>query len=59
VLGLARGHATKEIADQLYISAHTVRDHIKTIFNKVDVNSRGELVGKLFSEHLLASVNSR
>jgi DNA-binding CsgD family transcriptional regulator len=59
VLGLARGHATKEIADQLYISAHTVRDHIKTIFNKVDVNSRGELVGKLFSEHLLANVNSR
>jgi DNA-binding NarL/FixJ family response regulator len=53
VLGLARGQATKEIADQLYISAHTVRDHIKAIFTKVGVNSRGELVGKLFSEHLL------
>jgi DNA-binding CsgD family transcriptional regulator len=58
VLGLARGHATKEIADRLYISAHTVRDHIKTIFTKVDVNSRGELVGKLFSEHLLANLTA-
>ncbi len=59
MLGLARGHAAKEIADQLYISAHTVRDHTKTIFNKVGINSRGELVDKLFSEQLLANVNGR
>jgi DNA-binding NarL/FixJ family response regulator len=59
VLGLARGHATKEIADQLHLSAHTVRDHIKAIFTKVNVNSRGELVGKLFSEHLLEAEERR
>jgi DNA-binding NarL/FixJ family response regulator len=59
VLGLARGHATKEIADQLHLSAHTVRDHIKAIFTKVNVNSRGELVGKLFSEHLLETDERR
>jgi hypothetical protein len=28
-----------------------VRDYIKTIFDKVGVSSRGELVAKLFAEH--------
>jgi hypothetical protein len=27
------------------------RDHLKTIFVKVGVGSRGELVAKLFAEH--------
>jgi len=49
---LARGLATKEIAAELTISAHTVRDHVKAIFTKVSVNSRGELVARLFAEHL-------
>ncbi len=53
VLLLARGLPTKDIAAELSLSSHTVRDHVKTIFDKVDVNSRGELVARLFSEHLL------
>ena len=48
VLELARGKATKEIAARLCISAHTVRDHVKAIFEKVGVNSRGELVATLY-----------
>jgi hypothetical protein len=28
-----------------------VRDHLKAIFAKVGVGSRGELVAKLFAEH--------
>jgi hypothetical protein len=28
-----------------------VRDHIKAVFGKVGVTSRGELVAKLFAEH--------
>jgi DNA-binding CsgD family transcriptional regulator len=35
----------------LFLSAHTVRDYIKSIFEKVGVNSRGELVAQLFAEH--------
>lgn len=54
VLLLARGLATKEIGAELCISPHTVNDHIKMIFTKCRVASRGELVAKLFSEHLLA-----
>lgn len=50
---LARGLSTKEIAAELTISAHTVRDHLKAIFEKTSVNSRGELIARLFSEHLL------
>ena len=53
VLRLCRGQAIKEIADGLIISAHTVRDHIKAIYRKANVNSRGELVAKLFSNHVL------
>lgn len=53
VLLLARGQATKEIAAELSLSSHTVRDHVKSIFDKTGVTSRGELVARLFSEHLL------
>jgi DNA-binding CsgD family transcriptional regulator len=48
---LARGMTTGEIAATLFISPHTVRDHLKTIFAKVRVSSRGELVARLFTEH--------
>ncbi|MFD3612710.1 LuxR C-terminal-related transcriptional regulator [Streptomyces atroolivaceus] len=48
---IARGLPTGEIAAQLHLSPHTVRDHIKAVFEKVSVSSRGELVGKLFTEY--------
>lgn len=51
VRAIARGGSTPEIAAELYLSAHTVRDYIKSVFEKVGVNSRAELVAKLFAEH--------
>jgi DNA-binding CsgD family transcriptional regulator len=48
---IARGAGTAEIADELFLSPHTVRDHVKAIFAKVGVSSRGELVARLFAEH--------
>jgi DNA-binding CsgD family transcriptional regulator len=48
---IARGAGTAEIADELFLSAHTVRDHVKAIFAKVGVSSRGELVARLFADH--------
>jgi DNA-binding CsgD family transcriptional regulator len=47
---IARGAATTEIADELYLSPHTVRGHVKAIFAKAEVSSRGELTAKLFAE---------
>jgi DNA-binding CsgD family transcriptional regulator len=48
---IARGHGTSEIAAKLFISPHTVRDHVKAVFEKVGVSSRGELVAKVFADH--------
>ena len=52
VLGaIARGSSTAEIAAELFLSPHTVRDHVKAIFEKVGVRSRGELVATVFADH--------
>jgi DNA-binding CsgD family transcriptional regulator len=51
VRAIARGSSTPEIAAELFLSAHTVRDYIKAVFEKIGVSSRGELVAKLFAEH--------
>ncbi|RMI45639.1 helix-turn-helix domain-containing protein [Streptomyces triticirhizae] len=48
---LARGLSTAGTAEELHLSPHTVRDHVKTVFGKTGVSSRGELVGKLFTEY--------
>jgi DNA-binding CsgD family transcriptional regulator len=47
---IARGAGTTEIADELFLSPHTVRDHVKAIFAKAGVCSRGELTAKLFAD---------
>jgi DNA-binding CsgD family transcriptional regulator len=51
---IARGLGTDEIAAELYLSPHTVRDHVKGLFEKVGVSSRGELVHRVFAEHYAA-----
>ncbi|MFE6286777.1 LuxR C-terminal-related transcriptional regulator [Streptomyces sp. NPDC057877] len=52
---VARGMPTAGIAATLVISPHTVRDHLKSVFAKTRVSSRGELVARLFTEHFMGT----
>lgn len=52
---IMKGHATKEIAQCLAISYHTAQDHLKAIFQKVQVTNRNELVWKLLAKYQIGS----
>lgn len=47
---LGRGHGIAFVADALVISESTVRTHVKSIYKKLGVNSREELVSKVSEE---------
>lgn len=46
---IARGLSNREIADALFISEFTVKDHLKSILAKLGVTSRSKAVAKLLS----------
>jgi len=41
---ILKGKSNKEIEEELFISSHTVKNHIYHIFQKTGVKSRGQLV---------------
>ena len=49
---VVRGLPTARISRTLFISEHTVQNHLRSIFEKVGVRSRGELVKRLFFDNL-------
>lgn len=52
------GLSTAEISAELFISAYTVQDHLKSIFDKVGLRSRRALVASLTHQHTPSTVNS-
>lgn len=41
------GYANKKIAEQLYLSEYTIKDHIKSLMKKLGASSRSEIVAFL------------
>ena len=50
---IADGLKNKEIAEKLFISLHTVKNHRKAILEKAAVNSSSELIAKCITEGLI------
>jgi len=43
----AKGHASRAIADQLFLSVRTVNNHLQSAYTKLGVSNRGELAAAL------------
>jgi len=50
---LVEGLSYKMIADKLNVSFHTIHSHIKNIYEKLHVNSKGEAVAKALKQKLI------
>jgi DNA-binding CsgD family transcriptional regulator len=55
---LVRGASNDEIARKLWISRHTVKDHVKAVYSKLGVGGRAELSAKLFHQHIAPRLDS-
>ena len=53
---LARGLSSAEIAETLVLSPYTVQDHVKSLYEKLGVGSRQELVARVFLDEYLPEV---
>ena len=53
---LARGLSRAELAEALVLSPHTVEDHLKSLYEKLGVASRQELVARVFLDEYLPEV---
>ncbi|HEV2092935.1 MAG TPA: helix-turn-helix transcriptional regulator [Rubrobacter sp.] len=53
---VARGLSTRQISARLFVSEHTVQNHLRGVFEKVGVRSRRELVKRLFFDGLYPSL---
>ena len=53
---LARGLSRAEMAEELVLSPHTVEDHVKSLYEKLGVTSRQDLVARVFLDEYLPEV---
>ena len=50
---LVDGLSKPQIADRLFVSFHTIDKHVRNIYGKLQVNTRGGAVSKVLKERLL------
>jgi DNA-binding CsgD family transcriptional regulator len=50
---VCQGLPTRQIAARLHLTTDTVQDHLKSVFGKTGVHSRGELVATIFQHDYL------
>lgn len=53
---LINGNTNREIAERLWLSAWTVQDHIKKLFEKLGVHSRSAFVNRMFFDQYVLRV---
>lgn len=53
LLWVARGASNREIAEQLYISEHTVKNHMKNILHKLRLDNRVQLTRFALENHIV------
>jgi DNA-binding NarL/FixJ family response regulator len=56
---VAKGLTNKEVGERLFISETTVRHHLTTIFNKLELRNRFELIDLLYREGAFSGPNKR
>jgi DNA-binding CsgD family transcriptional regulator len=49
--GLARGMTNRDISGLLFISEHTVKDHVRSLMQKIGVNNRSLLICRIFENN--------
>lgn len=50
---VAQGLSDAQVAERLYVSSHTIKTHLRSIYNKLDVPSR-TAAARFATEHGLA-----
>lgn len=58
LLELLKGKSEKEIASRLHRSTHTIHTHVKQLYERFDVSSRGQLMARFIDKAVLEGIQS-